>query len=84
MSDINALLLQAVEKRLLRPLDIQFARLIADETQPFRLLAAACVSADACEGHVCLPLANLNEAGLFSGRQPALAQALWQGRRRAR
>ncbi|WP_282498156.1 exodeoxyribonuclease V subunit alpha [Pantoea stewartii] len=78
MSDINALLLQAVEKRLLRPLDIQFARLIADETQPFRLLAAACVSADAGEGHVCLPLANLNEAGLFSGRQPALAQALWQ------
>lgn len=29
MSDMLSLLLQAVEKRLLRPLDIQFARLVA-------------------------------------------------------
>ncbi|MCW0307268.1 exodeoxyribonuclease V subunit alpha [Pantoea ananatis] len=78
MSEMNVLLRQAVEKRLLRPLDIQFARLIADDAQPFLLLAAACVSADAGEGHVCLPLANLSEAGLFAGRQPALARALWQ------
>jgi len=78
MSDMLSLLLQAVEKRLLRPLDIQFAQLVAPESQPGLLLAAACVSADAGEGHVCLPLSNLCEANLFAGRQPALAQAIWQ------
>ncbi|MHA6312486.1 exodeoxyribonuclease V subunit alpha [Pantoea sp. S-LA4] len=78
MSEMLSLLLQAVDKRLLRPLDIQFARLLAEESQPALLLAAACVSAEAGEGHVCLPLDNLSEAGLFAGRQPALAQALWQ------
>ncbi|WP_033783985.1 exodeoxyribonuclease V subunit alpha [Pantoea sp. 9140] len=78
MSDMLSLLLQAVEKRLLRPLDIQFARLVATESQPALLLAAACVSAEAGEGHVCLPLNNLCEDSLFAGRQPALAQAIWQ------
>ncbi|WP_419964566.1 exodeoxyribonuclease V subunit alpha [Pantoea vagans] len=78
MSDMLSLLLQAVEKRLLRPLDIQFARLVATESQPALLLAAACVSAEAGEGHVCLPLSNLCEDSLFAGRQPALAQAIWQ------
>ncbi len=78
MTEMMSLLMQAVEKRLLRPLDIQFARLLADDAQPALLLAAACVSAEAGEGHVCLPLENLSEAGLFAGRQPALAQALWQ------
>jgi len=78
MSDMLDLLLQAVEKRLLRPLDIQFAQLVAPELQPALLLAAACVSAEAGEGHVCLPLSNLSEANLFAGRQPALAQAIWQ------
>lgn len=78
MNDMLSLLLQAVEKRLLRPLDIQFARLVATESQPALLLAAACVSAEAGEGHVCLPLSNLCEDSLFAGRQPALAQAIWQ------
>ncbi len=78
MSDMLSLLLQAVEKRLLRPLDIQFARLVATESQPALLLAAACISAEAGEGHVCLPLSNLCEDSLFAGRQPALAQAIWQ------
>ncbi|SUB15260.1 Exodeoxyribonuclease V alpha chain [Pantoea agglomerans] len=50
---------------------------MAPESQPGLLLAAACVSADAGEGHVCLPLSNLCEANLFAGRQPALAQAIW-------
>lgn len=78
MTEMMSLLTQAVEKRLLRPLDIQFARLLADESQPALLLAAACVSAEAGEGHVCLPLVNLSETGLFAGRQPVLAQAIWQ------
>lgn len=78
MTEFNALLMQAVEKRLLRPLDIQFARLLADASQPARMLAAACVSAEAGEGHVCLPLEHLTVDGLFAGRHPALAEALWQ------
>lgn len=78
MTEIVSLLEQAIEKRLLRPLDLQFARLLADESQPAWLLAAVCVSAEAGDGHVCLPLTHLTEEMLFAGRQPELAKALWQ------
>ncbi|AIR85184.1 MULTISPECIES: exodeoxyribonuclease V subunit alpha [Erwiniaceae] len=77
MNGIAALLQQAVELRLLRSLDVQFALLLADDTQPARLLAAACLSAEAGEGHVCLPLSQLSREGLFKGRHPELAQAIW-------
>ena len=77
MNGITALLQQAVELRLLRSLDVQFALLLADDTQPARLLAAACLSAEAGEGHVCLPLSQLSREGLFKGRHPELAQAIW-------
>ncbi|NIG18635.1 exodeoxyribonuclease V subunit alpha [Pantoea sp. Al-1710] len=77
MSGITALLQQAVELRLLRSLDVQFALLLADDTQPARLLAAACLSAEAGEGHVCLPLSQLSREGLFNGRHSELAQAIW-------
>ncbi|WP_065648292.1 exodeoxyribonuclease V subunit alpha [Pantoea eucrina] len=78
MSDITTLLKQATELRLLRSLDVQFAQLIATSDEPARLLAAACLSAEAGEGHVCLPLAHLNREQLFRGRHPELAQAIWQ------
>ncbi|KJV49888.1 exonuclease V subunit alpha [Pantoea sp. BL1] len=77
MNGITALLHQAVELRLLRSLDVQFALLLADDTQPARLLAAACLSAEAGEGHICLPLSQLSREGLFKGRHPELAQAIW-------
>lgn len=77
MSGIAALLQQASELRLFRSLDIQFARMIASEDQPALILAAACVSAEAGEGHVCLPLAQFTEQALFDGRQPELARQLW-------
>ncbi|MDF7631515.1 exodeoxyribonuclease V subunit alpha [Erwiniaceae bacterium L1_55_4] len=77
MSGITALLQQAVELRLLRSLDVQFALLLADDTLPARLLAAACLSAEAGEGHVCLLLSQLSREGLFNGRHPELAQAIW-------
>lgn len=77
MTDMLALLEQAVALRLLRPLDLQFARLLADASQPARLLAAACISAEAGEGHVCLPLEHLHVDRLFAGRHPELASALW-------
>lgn len=51
---------QAQRLRLLRPLDVQFAQMVASEQQPALMLAAALVSRDAGEGHVCLPLEQLH------------------------
>ena len=42
-----ALLEQAVALGVLRPLDVQFARVVANEDEPDILLAAACLSAEA-------------------------------------
>lgn len=78
MSPISALLEQAVTLRLLRALDIQFARLLADDDRPAHMLAAACLSAEAGDGHVCLPLSQLTQERLFNGRHPELAHAIWQ------
>ncbi|BES83792.1 RecBCD enzyme subunit RecD [Pectobacterium araliae] len=74
-----ALLETALARRLLRSLDVQFARMLADETQPDLLLAAACLSAHSGAGHVCLPLENLQAQMLFDGREPELAQQLLVG-----
>ncbi len=69
---MQALLLDAVEQRLLRHLDVQFAMMVAGE-EPAVMLAAAILSKDAGEGHVCLPLSRLAvdekayaSAGVFS------------------
>ncbi len=78
MSGMTALLAQAAEHRLLRSLDVRFAQLMADEHQPAHLLAAACLSAAAGEGHVCLPLTQLSRDTLFNGRHAELAHAIWQ------
>lgn len=75
---MNNLLIEALTKRLLRPLDVQFARMVANEQQPALMLAAAWLSAEAGAGHVCLPLAHLTVDNLFAGRHPELARALWQ------
>ena len=48
---MQALLLDAVEQRLLRHLDVQFAMMVAGE-EPAVMLAAAILSKDAGEGHV--------------------------------
>ena len=55
---MQSLLLEAVEQRLLRHLDVQFAMMVAGE-EPAVMLAAAILSKDAGEGHVCLPLSRL-------------------------
>ncbi len=55
---MQELLLNAAEQRLLRPLDVQFAMMVAQE-HPAVMLAAAMLSKDAGEGHVCLPLTRL-------------------------
>lgn len=73
-----ALLNQAVGDHLLRPLDLQFSRMIAGDNDPMLQLAAAILSAETGAGHVCLPLNYLQPDQLFGGRQSALSQALWQ------
>lgn len=73
-----ALLATALERQLLRPLDVQFARMLADALPAPVQLAAALVSAAAGAGHVCLPLTELQPEALFDGRDPALSRALWE------
>ncbi|MCW2486883.1 exodeoxyribonuclease V subunit alpha [Candidatus Symbiopectobacterium sp. NZEC127] len=72
------LLATAMERQLLRPLDVQFARMLTDGQPAPVQLAAALVSAAAGAGNVCLPLAELHPETLFDGRDPALARALWE------
>ena len=62
------LLLAAVEQRLLRPLDVQFALMVAQNDPPAVMLAAALLSRDAGEGHVCLPLSRLSGDEALSGK----------------
>ncbi|QMI06427.1 exodeoxyribonuclease V subunit alpha [Citrobacter sp. RHB25-C09] len=52
-------LLAAVEQKQLRPLDAQFALAVAGKDEPAVALAAALLSRDAGEGHVCMPLSRL-------------------------
>lgn len=56
---LHALLQDAVAQKLLRPLDVQFALTVAGNEDPAVMLAAALLSHDAGEGHVCLPLSRL-------------------------
>ncbi len=72
-----ALYEQATALGALRALDVQFARMVAGDN-PAIMLAAACLSAEAGRGHVCLRLNELQPDTLFEGRFPALASGLWQ------
>ncbi|HBL7005574.1 TPA: exodeoxyribonuclease V subunit alpha [Citrobacter koseri] len=56
---IQKRLLEAVEQKLLRPLDAQFALAVAGQDAPCVTLAVALLSRDAGEGHVCMPLSRL-------------------------
>ncbi|ACS86781.1 exodeoxyribonuclease V subunit alpha [Musicola paradisiaca] len=71
------LLLEAQRRHLLRPLDVQFAHMLAGD-EPYLLLAAACLSNHAGAGHVCLPLEQLQGDRLFDGRDPVLARQIMQ------
>ncbi|TNV20823.1 exodeoxyribonuclease V subunit alpha [Buttiauxella sp. B2] len=74
---MTALLQLAVEQKLLRALDAQFAIVIASDEHPAVMLAAALVSHDAGEGHVCIPLSRLTPEFCFAGRQPDFAEQLF-------
>ncbi|MEG1419738.1 MAG: exodeoxyribonuclease V subunit alpha [Citrobacter sp.] len=57
---IHTRLLEAVEQKQLRALDAQFALAVAGNDNPAVTLAAALLSREAGEGHVCLPLSRLS------------------------
>ncbi|MCR3755964.1 MAG: exodeoxyribonuclease V subunit RecD [Sodalis sp. Psp] len=72
------ILTEAQRLRLWRPLDVQFARMLATPAEPALLLASAHLSATAGAGHVCLPLTLLTPECLFDGSFLTLAQRAWQ------
>ncbi|WP_105640122.1 exodeoxyribonuclease V subunit alpha [Cronobacter dublinensis] len=74
---MHQLIQQAVVLKLLRPLDAQFAMMVASDDEPAVMLAAALVSRDAGEGHVCLPVSRLCAAHCFAGRHDEMAQQLF-------
>lgn len=59
----DELLSQLAQQHSLRPLDLQFAHLLAPQ-QPHLALAAALVSLELAAGHVCLPLSALSVTAL--------------------
>lgn len=73
---MDELLLEAASQRLLRPLDVQFALMVAQETHPAVKLAAAVLSRDAGEGHVCLPISRLRTDEFLSGKTNELREQL--------
>ncbi|MFZ3620808.1 exodeoxyribonuclease V subunit alpha [Leclercia barmai] len=66
-------LLEAVEQRVLRRLDVQFAMMVAGNDEPAVMLAAAVLSRDTGEGHVCLPLSRLRAEAKSAALQPCFA-----------
>ncbi len=76
---MNSAIFQSAQASLLfRPLDLQFAQLVAGGGDPCRFIAAACLSSSAGQGHVCLSLARLLPDELWSGQQRIVAEQLWQ------
>ena len=74
--NLDELLLQAVEQRLLRPLDVQFALMVAQEAHPAVKLVAAILSRDAGEGHVCLPISRLVDDELLKAKAGGLSERI--------
>ncbi|ADO47183.1 exodeoxyribonuclease V subunit alpha [[Enterobacter] lignolyticus] len=69
---LAALLMEAQQLKLLRPLDVQFALTVAHNDGPAVMLAAALLSHDAGEGHVCLPLSRLRPEAWSGTKSPTL------------
>lgn len=77
MNSLHDIVHHAQATQLFRPLDIQFAKLLSSQGDACHFLAAACLSAGAGEGHVCLPLEQLNPISLWAGKQREEAEQLW-------
>ena len=72
-------LLEAVEHKQIRPLDVQFALTVAGDEHPAVTLEAALSSNDAGEGHVCLTLYRLD-----NNEESHTQQATWTSEKGAR
>lgn len=70
---MQELLLEAVEQRVLRRLDVQFAMMVAGNDEPSVMLATAILSRDTGEGHVCLPLSRLQAEAKTAALQACFA-----------
>ncbi|WP_241609491.1 exodeoxyribonuclease V subunit alpha [Rosenbergiella australiborealis] len=77
MSHLESLLSNVQATQLFRPVDLQFARLLCAGRGDY-FLAAACLSARAGEGDVCLALESLTPNALWNGAQRSVAEQLWQ------
>ncbi|WP_118986545.1 exodeoxyribonuclease V subunit alpha [Photorhabdus sp. CRCIA-P01] len=73
-----SLLQQAVNLRLLRSLDLQFAHALIEDKDPVLLLVMALLSAETGTGHVCLPVNRIMPEYFFDGRHREFAEQLWQ------
>ncbi|PQQ23965.1 exodeoxyribonuclease V subunit alpha [Photorhabdus luminescens] len=73
-----SLLQQAVNLRLLRSLDLQFAHTLIEDKDPVLLLVMALLSAETGTGHVCLPVNRITPEYFFDGRHREFAEQLWR------
>ncbi|OWO81058.1 exodeoxyribonuclease V subunit alpha [Photorhabdus luminescens] len=73
-----SLLQQAVNLKLLRSLDLQFAHALIEDKDPVLLLIMALLSAETGTGHVCLPVNRITPEYFFDGRHREFAEQLWR------
>lgn len=65
-------------EQILRPLDCQFAAMLAPDSHPLLQLVFALLSAQTGGGHVCLPLSRIIPAAEQGGRHAEIMQSVWQ------
>ncbi len=65
-------------EQILRPLDCQFAAMLAPDTDPLLQLVFALLSAQTGGGHVCLPLSRIIPAAEQGGRHAEIMQSVWR------
>lgn len=75
---MNTHLQMLCEEHILRPLDCQFAAMLAPDSHPLLQLVFALLSAQTGSGHVCLPLSRIIPAAEQSGRHAEIMQSVWR------
>ncbi|MBC3997158.1 exodeoxyribonuclease V subunit alpha [Morganella morganii] len=65
-------------EQILRPLDCQFAAMLAPDSHPLLQLVFALLSAQTGGGHVCLPLSRIIPAAEQGGRHAEIMQSVWR------
>lgn len=65
-------------EQILRPLDCQFAAMLAPDSHPLLQFVFALLSAQTGGGHVCLPLSRIIPAAEQGGRHAEIMQSVWR------